>query len=304
MLNKFIIYFLIFINSQTWADFIKDDELKISSESYKKYNLSICAIFKDEAKNLQEWLEYHRRQGIDHFYLYNTGSKDSYRTILIPYINEGLVTLVNWPEPLTQKDNYAYQWALNTQIPAYENAVNFLAKDETKWLVFVNIDEFLVCPGGNMTDLLKDYDACPGISLSLVFFEGDAQVFLPQKKLFSKSLQHMNPYIQVVDKSVAKMIFKPDQCKGFTWPPYQCCFEIDQPCPKVDPQNLRISCRIRNLENFQFEKKTIYKHDDLDCYLSKENVDLLDERALVESHNWSIYEHIPEFLKKLKQKAW
>ena len=40
------------------------------------YYSSICAIFKDEARFLREWLEYHRLIGIEHFYLYNNFSTD------------------------------------------------------------------------------------------------------------------------------------------------------------------------------------------------------------------------------------
>ena len=77
MLSKFIFsLFLIYIYLS--IGFIKADETNISSEINKKYNLSICAIFKNEAKYLKEWIEYHRIFGVDHFYLYNIGSRDSF----------------------------------------------------------------------------------------------------------------------------------------------------------------------------------------------------------------------------------
>src|ERR1700722_724245 len=130
MLNK-IIAFLFFIYSCLSIDFIKADELiNISKQLVEKYNFSICAIFKNEAPCLKEWIEYHRLFGVDHFYLYNIGSNDSFQDILRPYVEEGIVTLTNWPEVFTyQDDNSAYKWALCTQIPAYENAVNFKARN-------------------------------------------------------------------------------------------------------------------------------------------------------------------------------
>ena len=46
------------------------------NHSTKKHQLSICAIFKNEAKFLKEWIEYHRLVGVDHFYLYDeTGAQ-------------------------------------------------------------------------------------------------------------------------------------------------------------------------------------------------------------------------------------
>ena len=44
----------------------------------RKYEISICAIFKNEAPFLKEWLEFHLMLGIDHFYLYNNNSEDDY----------------------------------------------------------------------------------------------------------------------------------------------------------------------------------------------------------------------------------
>ncbi len=50
----------------------------------KKYSITICGIFKNEASYLKEWIEYHEMIGIEHFYLYNNNSDDNYRDILQP----------------------------------------------------------------------------------------------------------------------------------------------------------------------------------------------------------------------------
>ena len=38
--------------------------------------IAICAIFKDEAPYLLEWIAFHRMIGVDLFVLYNNGSND------------------------------------------------------------------------------------------------------------------------------------------------------------------------------------------------------------------------------------
>jgi hypothetical protein len=38
--------------------------------------IAICAIFKDEAPFLLEWLAFHRMIGVDLFVLYDNGSND------------------------------------------------------------------------------------------------------------------------------------------------------------------------------------------------------------------------------------
>lgn len=65
--------------------------------SEKPPRLAICAIFKNEAPWLKEWLVYHRTiLKVDRFYLYNNQSTDHYKEILQPFIEEGLVELVQW----------------------------------------------------------------------------------------------------------------------------------------------------------------------------------------------------------------
>lgn len=98
--------------------------------SEKMYNVSICAIFKNEAPYLREWIEFNHIIGIEHFYLYNNNSEDDYESVLKPYIESGLVTLIDWPQ--NQKQMECYMECID----------NYASK--TKWLGFIDIDEFIV----------------------------------------------------------------------------------------------------------------------------------------------------------------
>ena len=111
----------------------------------KKYNVSICAIFKNEAPYLKEWIEYHKIVGIDHFYMYNNNSEDDFRSVLKPYIKDGLITLIEWP----------YQ---QQQMESYKDCINKYAS-ETKWLGFIDLDEFIVPKSTDKVyDFLKDFE--------------------------------------------------------------------------------------------------------------------------------------------------
>src|SRR5207248_10986601 len=57
--------------------------------------LAICAIFKNEAPYLREWIEFHRLVGVSHFYLYRNGSTDDWEPVLRPYIGDGIATIVD-----------------------------------------------------------------------------------------------------------------------------------------------------------------------------------------------------------------
>ena len=50
----------------------------------KKYFLGVAAIIKNEKPYLKEWLEYHRLQGVEHFYLCDNGSTDGTAAYLEP----------------------------------------------------------------------------------------------------------------------------------------------------------------------------------------------------------------------------
>lgn len=96
----------------------------------KKYRVSVCAIFKNEAYYLKEWIEYHKLVGVEQFYLYNNFSTDDYEQVLAPYVESGLVTLIQWPVP-------------QGQMSAYQDCVDRFACD-TKWIAFIDLDEFIV----------------------------------------------------------------------------------------------------------------------------------------------------------------
>lgn len=116
-----------------------------ANKTKKKYDVSICAIFKNEAPYLKEWIEFNHLIGIDHFYLYDNNSDDDYMRILKPYVERGLVTLNMWPRN-------------HEQINCYLDCID-LYKNETKWMGFIDIDEFIVPKStDNIYDFLQQFE--------------------------------------------------------------------------------------------------------------------------------------------------
>ena len=93
------------------------------------YNLAVVAIFKDEVRYLEEWLNYHLAAGVDHFYLYDDGSTDEPGEILEPYIEAELV-------------DYFSVAGENIMIPVYNDAVRRF-KFAARYLAFLDVDEFI-----------------------------------------------------------------------------------------------------------------------------------------------------------------
>lgn len=127
------------------------------NQKKKKYEVSILAIFKNEANYLKEWIEYHRIVGVDHFYLYNNNSEDCYLDVLEPYVKQGIVTLNDW-----QKNQ--------AQMECYANGIeNF--RDETEWIAIIDIDEFIVInQNKNIAEFLRNYKNKPAVVCNWKFF--------------------------------------------------------------------------------------------------------------------------------------
>jgi hypothetical protein len=124
----------------------------ISSYSYQ-YKLSICAIFQDEAPYLKEWIDYHRKVGVEYFWLYNNNSADNYKEILAPYIEEGIVVLTEWPSEI--KSHEFNHFCYTVQLGAYNHCLD-KARGVTKWLALIDTDEFIVpMHTKNIADLLE-----------------------------------------------------------------------------------------------------------------------------------------------------
>lgn len=117
-----------------------------------RHKVSICAIFKNEADFLKEWLSYHMVIGVDHFYLYNNNSDDDFLSVLEPFIEKGIVDLVQWP----------YEQG---QMSAYEDCYK-KNRSETNWLGFIDIDEF-VCPISqtNIKCFLASFEKYPSVAI-------------------------------------------------------------------------------------------------------------------------------------------
>lgn len=109
----------------------------LALQSLSAYELGIVTLFRNEANYLKEWIEYHRMLGVDHFLLYNDRSVDDWAKVLEPYMNSNLVEVIDWHLPP------GIPLFPTWQVAAYQDGLR-RSKENTKWLAFIDVDEFIL----------------------------------------------------------------------------------------------------------------------------------------------------------------
>jgi hypothetical protein len=97
--------------------------------------IAICAIFRNEARYLLEWLAFHRLIGIDAFVLYDNGSTDGGAELIRRSRFAHTVTLIDWP-------------GADMQLPAYRDFCAYHA-EKFAWAAVIDLDEFIVPRDGD-----------------------------------------------------------------------------------------------------------------------------------------------------------
>ncbi len=95
-----------------------------------KYYLAICAIAKNEGPYFKEWIEWHMKQGVEKFYIYDNESTDCTKEVLTPFINSGIV-------------EYTYFPGQKKQLAAYDDCFERHRLD-ARWIAVIDLDEFIV----------------------------------------------------------------------------------------------------------------------------------------------------------------
>jgi hypothetical protein len=130
------------------------------------HQLIVSAIFKNEAPFLHDWLLFHAGVGVDHFFLYNNESDDDFLSVLRPWIDRGMVTLVDWPGQAVQ-------------MSAYNDCLR-RARYRSRWIAFIDIDEYLFSPSSfRLPDALREYRGYSAIFVYWHIFGSSGNVTRP-----------------------------------------------------------------------------------------------------------------------------
>jgi hypothetical protein len=92
-----------------------------------KHFLGAVAVMHNEGHILREWVETHRREGVEHFYLIDHQSTDNWRSGIADQIADGLVTIIP---------------ALGPNHNDLRSELAWIAARECEWLLIIDVDEF------------------------------------------------------------------------------------------------------------------------------------------------------------------
>jgi hypothetical protein len=123
-----------------------------------KYFLSLCCIIKNE-RYLEEFIIYYRLLGVEHFYIYDNESDTKISDRLNKDYYKKMCTIINFPGKIQQ-------------LNAYNNCIQ-KCKKETKWLIIVDGDEYILPKKKehvSIRDFLKDYKNYHAIGINWMMF--------------------------------------------------------------------------------------------------------------------------------------
>jgi hypothetical protein len=142
--------------------------------------LAACAVFRNEAPYLSEWIEFHLAVGVEHFYLYNNNSQDDFQPTLAARIADGTVTLVDMSEH-------------PVQIKAYDHCLSKHRLD-ARWIAFIDVDEFLMpVTSSDLRQVLIDYEDHPAVCVNWLVYGSSGRIVAPRKKLIIEAFTRRAP---------------------------------------------------------------------------------------------------------------
>jgi hypothetical protein len=164
----------------------------------EKPYLSICAIYKDEAAYLAEWIEFHRLVGVERFFLYDDRSTDNHAEVLAPYVEQGIVTVR--AAPLTARPPYPVHPG---QMASYTDCIE-RHRHDSRWIAFIDLDEFLFSPSLTpVSEVITDYEQFPAVTANCMPFGSSNHREKPEGLVIENYIKRTkNERLQVVVKSI------------------------------------------------------------------------------------------------------
>lgn len=120
---------------------------RLGGRRQPRARLGLLAILKNERLNLREWVDHHRWQGVDRFFLIDNGSTDGGGELLAEERAAGVVEWYPRPRPHAQVNHYR---------EVFRTAG---IRRKVEWLAMADLDEFWYAPQGSLPEELARLEA-------------------------------------------------------------------------------------------------------------------------------------------------
>ena len=141
-----------------------------------RVRMAVATLVRNQASYLPEWIEFHRMLGCELFLIYDHYSDDNTSAVLAPYVDAGLVVLVDALAvfPVSCIPTAREHKQARCQVSVFNHALAAV-KGKARWMGNFDVDEFMYpANGSSLVGVLdKTYAAVDVIRLIEIAFGGN-----------------------------------------------------------------------------------------------------------------------------------
>lgn len=129
-------------------EYSKEIEKMVNTE--KSNFLCLTTLFKDDYNLFPNFYEFYKRQGVQHFFMYYNGLLNNEIKKIFNYKD---VTLIEWNFRYWNPSTYKYLH--HAQLGQMHHALYKYGKDNYKYMIFNDLDEYLFIPDIKLVEYIK-----------------------------------------------------------------------------------------------------------------------------------------------------
>ena len=179
----------------------------------KNISACLCVIGKNEILYATEYVNYYKKLGFDHIYIYdnNNVNEEKFNDVIYQYINTNFVTIINI-RGMIEPQCFAYFDCYKKNNKKYD------------WLAFFDFDEFLELPHDkNIKKFLSNtkYTKCVSIKINFLFFSDNELLYYDNRTLRERFTQPLynhssNYFTKVIVRGKLKSNYWSYNCNPHT----------------------------------------------------------------------------------------
>lgn len=175
----------------------KDRRLAQDNLTAHRYNIAIECIARREELYFKEWIEHHLRLGIEHIFIYDNNDEEGLEEFLKNRLSAedfGKIEVIPWRERMAFQ-----QWTALEHCAA-------LHENDVKWLLSIDLDEFLILEKP-MQEFLSEFADASEVYFSWENIGADGQLHYEARPV----MERFKTRVQCKDFGQGKVMFRPDR---------------------------------------------------------------------------------------------